>query len=123
MWVHIVIFVIGLSVAAGWKTGWAPHNLSGNNKGKKLFLLIVFAGNLLGIFITVTKSGSEDCDKNYRMEKTAEGMYEEDFVVSVEGGKKTLYLYRCPGKNWRKKRSKIYRRNHRRGKKVRDRRF
>ena len=98
MWVHIVIFVIGLSVAAGWKTGWAPHNLSGNNKGKKLFLLIVFAGNLLGIFITVTKSGSEDCDKNYRMEKTAEGMYEEDFVVSVEGGKKNTLSVQVPGK-------------------------
>ena len=98
MWVHIAVFVIGLSVAAGWKTGWVPQNQAVNNKGKKLFLLIIFAGNLLGVFITVTKGGRENCDKDYRMEKTTEGIREENFVVSVEGGKKKALSVQVPGK-------------------------
>lgn len=106
MWIHIVIFVIGLSVAAGWKTGWAPQNPAINNNGKRLFLIIIFTGNLMGLFITVTKGGGENCNKDFRLEKTAEGMYEEDFVVSVEGGKKNTLSVQVPEKELKEEEEK-----------------
>ena len=98
MWVHIAVLAAGLLIAIGWKKGWIPSNMTLDKKGKRLFLLIVFGGNFLGAVLTVTKGGGENCGKEFRMERTVDGSYDQSFIVSVDGGKKSSLSVQIPEK-------------------------
>lgn len=90
MWVHIIIFVLILAAAAGWKKGWLPSENPGNEKGRKLFLLVAVCGNVLGMLLTVRDGNGQL--QEYRLKKEETGSYEEKMVVFVEG-EESLSLY------------------------------
>ena len=84
MWIHVVIFgILGL-VAIGWKGGWLPAEGLTDERGRKLFLLLGAAGNLLGLMLTVQHLNTEVPDA-YRMEQKS-GAYSKEFLVSVDHG-------------------------------------
>lgn len=85
MWIHILIFVLILAAAVGWKLGWLPQDGLGDKKGRQLFLLVALGGNCLGLMLTMGSGNGEVYSEGYRLEKEETGAYEEMFVVSVDG--------------------------------------
>lgn len=84
MWLHIVIFVMILAAVIGWKTGWLPAERFGNAKGRRLFVLVALAGNVVGLALTFTDGGGSVYSEGYGLKKE-ENLYEEKFMVSVDG--------------------------------------
>ena len=83
MWLHICIFVMLGAVLAGWRFGWIPSEELSDRKGRRMFLMLAAAGNLLGMILTI-----QDMDRaigpDYRLEKR-EDFYEEELMVSMNG--------------------------------------
>ena len=84
MWLHIVIFVIIFSLAAGGKLGWIKVEAYGTARGRKLFMLVSLCGNAAGMLLTVTQGSSQIYSQGHELRKE-EYSYEEKFLVSVEG--------------------------------------
>ncbi len=84
MWLHIVIFVIIFSLAAGKKLGWIKVEAYGTARGRKLFMLVSLCGNAAGMLLTVTQGSSQTYSQGHELRKE-EYSYEEKFLVSVEG--------------------------------------
>lgn len=84
MWLHIVIFVIILAMVAGWRTGWIPAEKFGDAKGRRLFVAVALAGNMIGLALTLKDGGGNIYSEGYGLKKE-EGSYEEKFMVSVDG--------------------------------------
>ena len=93
MWLHIVIFVMVFILTAGSISGWIRVEKIGTPKGRKMFLAVVMAGNLIGMLFTYTKGGGQTLKANYQLKKEEEP-YEERFMVSVEGEETgSVYLH------------------------------
>lgn len=93
MGIHIVIFLVIAGVLVLWKFGWIPEPKYMDKRGKKLFILVACTGNFLGMFITLQSGMSEMYTEGYKLEKTENGSYEQEFLVSVdEGEAKTFYV-------------------------------
>lgn len=80
MWVHILIFALVGVLALGWKMGWIYLEGLDHEQGKKLFLLVVLVGNLVGMSVTLT---TKQETPDIRLEK-GDAFYEQRFQVSVE---------------------------------------
>lgn len=93
MWMHIVVFVLILSVFIAWKRGWIPQEGIGGKEGMRLFFLVAALGNLLGLFLSLGSENGKVYTQGYRLEKEELGAYEKEFMVSVDGEKAgTLYV-------------------------------
>lgn len=84
MWFHIVIFVMVPAIAAGWKTGWLRAEKFGTAEGRRLFVMVALAGNMIGLALTLKDGGGSIYSEGHGLEKE-EGSYEEKFMVSVDG--------------------------------------
>ena len=84
MWIHIGIFAAIAFTFAGWKTGWLPGEELSDKKGRKTFLLLAAAGNLLGLMLTVQHMQTR-VPEGYRMEKKG-GSYDKEFLVTIDEG-------------------------------------
>ena len=92
MWVHIVIFMVILGAFLAGKLGRLPP-WADNAEGQKLFVLVALAGNIIGMLLTFQSGGGTVYSSGYRMEKEETGVYEEKFMVSVDGKEAgTLYV-------------------------------
>lgn len=85
MEVHIILLVIVLGMMIARKTGLLHMEVLEDKKGRRLFLTVALAGNLLGLLLTVTSSGGTVYSNGHRIERTEDGDYEEKFLVSVDG--------------------------------------
>lgn len=92
MWVHIIICIGILGLAAAWKTGLLKTEAVDENS-KKLFVLVALAGNLTGFLVTVSGSGGIVDTRAFRLPKEENGAYEQEFLVSVDGEQaETMYV-------------------------------
>ena len=92
MWIHILIFMVILGVFLAGKMGRLPPE-AGNPEEKKLFIRIALTGNIIGMLLTFQSGGDKVYSSGYRMEKEETGVYEEKFMVSVDGKEAgTLYV-------------------------------
>lgn len=92
MWVHIVIFMVILGAFLAGKLGRLPP-WADNAEGQKLFVLVALTGNIIGMLLTFQSGGGTVYSSGYRMEKEETGVYEEKFMVSVDGKEAgTLYV-------------------------------
>ena len=96
MWVHIIVFIVISAFAVGWKKGWIPLGENNSGKGKRLFLLVAFCGNILGLIMTV-KNGNVQLE-DLRLKKEETGAYEEKMIVSVEGEESASLYIQIPAK-------------------------
>lgn len=96
MWVHIIVFIVISAFAVGWKKGWIPLGENNSGKGKRLFLLVAFCGNILGLILTV-KNGNVQLE-DLRLKKEETGAYEEKMIVSVEGEESASLYIQIPAK-------------------------
>lgn len=101
MWLHIVIFVILLLLAACSTLGWIHVENMGTAKGRKLFLAVALAGNITGLLLTWTKGGGQAFEDGYELKKE-ESSYEEKFMVSVEGEETGSVYIQIPEKELEK---------------------
>lgn len=85
MWVHIVIFIIAGGLALGWKKGWIPTRGLETAQGRRLFVLVALAGNIVGMALTLKNGGGQTYQEGYQMKKEEGVSYEEKFEVSVDG--------------------------------------
>lgn len=85
MWIHVVIFILIFGSCGAWKAGWLPMEGLGDEKGRRMFLMVALAGNLLGMAITLQGSQGADSRQEYRLPKEETGAYEKEFLVSVDG--------------------------------------
>ncbi len=85
MWIHIVIFVMILAAAVGWKMGWLPRDGLGDSKARKLVVLVALSGNLLGMFLTMGNGRAQVYTQGHKLPKEETGSYEEEFLVFVDG--------------------------------------
>lgn len=93
MEVHIILLVLVLGILAAWKTGLLRLEILDDKKGRRIFLAVALAGNLLGLVITFASGEGIVYPNGYRLEKTTDGGYEERFLVSVDGEKaETMYV-------------------------------
>ena len=97
MWVHIVIFAVILAAFIAGKFGRLPP-WTGNEEGRKLFLLVALTGNFIGLLLTVQSGGDKVYSSGYRMEKEETGTYEEKFMVSVDGEESGSLYVQVPEK-------------------------
>lgn len=104
MWLHIVIFVIVLVLTAGSILGWIQVGQIGTVKGRKLFLVVVLAGNTIGMLLTYTKGGGQLLKDGYELKKE-EDPYEEKFMVSMEGEETGSVYIQIPEKELEEKES------------------
>lgn len=92
MEVHIILLAVVLGMMIAWKTGLLHMEVMEDKKGRRLFLTVALAGNLLGLLVTLTGDGGTVYSNGYRMERTLDGDYEEKFLVSIDG-KQTGSMY------------------------------
>ena len=83
MWLHICIFALLGFVLTGWRFGWIPKDELSDSKGRRIFLALAAAGNLLGMILSV-QDLNRQIPADYRMEKK-EDPYEEELMVSING--------------------------------------
>ena len=102
MWLHIVIFVIVLVLTVGSILGWIRVEQIGTPKGRKLFLVVVLAGNTIGMLLTYTKGGGQLLKDGYELKKE-EDPYEEKFMVSMEGEETGSVYIQIPEKELEEK--------------------
>lgn len=98
MWIHVVIFILILGSWAAWKAGWLSLEGLGDEKGRRMFLMVALAGNILGMAITLQSSKEADFDGEYRLPKEETGAYEQEFLVSVDGKNTTSIYVQVPEK-------------------------
>lgn len=98
MWIHAIIFGILLVVWVGSKAGWFPSKKEDEDKSLSLFLVVVLAGNLLGMALTIQKGGSQIYVEGTGLKKEEDQTYEEKFVVSVDGEKAGHVYVQIPEK-------------------------
>jgi tight adherence protein C len=85
-------------MAVGWKMGWIRIDGDGEQQGWKLFLLVTFCGNLLGLALTIQSGNGTIFSDDYRMEREDGSSYEEELLVSVEGEDQTSLNVEIPEK-------------------------
>ena len=85
MWVHIILFVLTFGIALVWKAGWIRLDGIADRQSMRLFLLVAVCGNLLGMALTMTDGKDVVYHEGHRMEKTPDGAYTEELLVSVNG--------------------------------------
>ncbi len=92
MWLHIILFVMIVIVALGWKFQWFGVEKKKNQQGRRLFVMVALCGNILGAVLTFQSGGNKIYSNGHSMKKE-EGPYEEKFLVSVDGSKpETIYV-------------------------------
>lgn len=85
MAIHMILFVLILGTVIIWKTGWLRLEVLDDKKGRRLFLAVALAGNILGLLVTLESGNGSVYSNGHKLEKSADGTYEEKFMVSVEG--------------------------------------
>lgn len=98
MWVHIVIFLIIFGLVVLWKVGWIPKTGFVDREGKKLFVLVVLTGNILGMILTLQNGLPVVYRDGHKLIKEENGSYEEEFLISVEGEEARTFYVQVPGK-------------------------
>lgn len=98
MWIHIFIMagIAGFAIAV--KLGWQMGGPLDDKEGRRLFLLVALAGNLLGMAVTLKSGMPKTYVRGYTMEKEETGSYEEQFSVSVDGEEAGEVQIRIPEK-------------------------
>ena len=84
MLIHIIIFLLLLFLVISVKKGWLDIGTLTDGQGWKLFLVVAFAGNLLGMLLSLTGNSAGNEVSN-RFRKEEDTSYEKKFEVSVEG--------------------------------------
>lgn len=98
MWIHITIFIIVLIFLAASAAGWLPEEISRERKGRRLFVAVALAGNLLGLALTLQSGSSKVYSEGHQLKKEETGGYEEKFMVSVDGEKAGSMYVQIPEK-------------------------
>lgn len=98
MEVHLILLAMVIGIIIAWKTGLLQLNVLEDSKGRRLFLAVALAGNLLGFLITFTSGGGTVYSNGHRLERTQDGDYEEKFLVSVDGEQTGSVYVEVPGK-------------------------
>ncbi len=98
MWVHIILFVLTFGIALVWKAGWIRLDGIADRQSMRLFLLVAVCGNLLGMALTMTDGKDVVYQEGHRMEKTPDGAYTEELLVSVNGQKPQKFDVEIPEK-------------------------
>lgn len=101
MEVHIVLLMLVLGIWVSWKIGWLHLEVLDEKKGRRLFLIVALAGNLLGFLVTFGSGKGIVYSNGHRLEKTEDGAYEEKFLVSVEGEEAENVYVQVPEKEGR----------------------
>lgn len=86
MWLHIIIFAALFFAGVLWKVRRKEEGEK-NKEGKKLFLMVVFCGNILGAVLTFQNGKDRIYPNGHKLKKEDTGAYEERFLVSVDGEK------------------------------------
>ena len=98
MWVHIILFVLTFGIVLVWKAGWIRLDGIADRQSMRLFLLVAVCGNLLGMALTMTDGKVVVYQEGHRMEKTPDGAYTEELLVSVNGQKPQKFDVEIPEK-------------------------
>lgn len=98
MWVHIILFVLTFGIVLVWKAGWIRLDGIADRQSMRLFLLVAVCGNLLGMALTMTDGKDVVYQEGHRMEKTPDGAYTEELLVSVNGQKPQKFDVEIPEK-------------------------
>lgn len=98
MWVHIILFVLTFGIMLVWKAGWIRLDGIADRQSMRLFLLVAVCGNLLGMALTMTDGKVVVYQEGHRMEKTPDGAYTEELLVSVNGQKPQKFDVEIPEK-------------------------
>ena len=94
MWIHVVIFLLLLGVVVLWKLDWIPREELADQKSRKLFVLLVLVGNLLGLSLTY-----QDLDRSLGPEAKLPrkgSNYEEELVLTIEGEEPIVMPVKVP---------------------------
>ena len=94
MWIHVVIFLLLIGVVVLWRLGWIPRDELADKKSRQMFVLLVLAGNLLGLSLTY-----KDLDRSLGEEAKLPrkgSTYEEELVLTVEGEDPLLMPVKVP---------------------------
>lgn len=84
MWIHLVIFLVLFILAISVKAGWIDLEGLTDGQGWRLFLLVAFSGNLLGLYLSMGgNTGANEVSTRFKRE--ADSSYEKRFEVCVEG--------------------------------------
>ncbi|MCD8154483.1 MAG: type II secretion system F family protein [Clostridiales bacterium] len=67
------------------KTGCIPIEKMAGSRGFYMFLAVALAGNIMGLAMTLQEGGKKIYSSGYQLEKETAGVYEEEFMVSVDG--------------------------------------
>ncbi len=98
MEVHIILLAMVTGIMFAWKIGLLHLNVLEDCKGRRLFLTVALAGNLLGFLVTFTSEGGTVYSNGHRLERTQDGDYQEKFLVSVDGEHTGSMYVEVPGK-------------------------
>ena len=97
MWIHLVIFLLLILLVISVKAGWIDLEGLTDGQGWRLFLLVAFAGNLLGLALTLTGIDSEN-EVSTRFKREENNPYEKKFEVCVEGKEPVNITVQIPPK-------------------------
>lgn len=98
MWIHIIIFVVIVGMIILWKIGWMPELHSIDARSKRIFVIVAFSGNILGMIVTIQSGLPVIYEDGYKLEKEETGGYEEEFLMTVEGDEARTFYVQVPGK-------------------------
>lgn len=97
MWLHIILFILVILLAASVRTGWLHIEGITDGQGWKLFLLVALLGNLLGMLLTVKMSISVS-EVSDRFKREEDGITQKEFEVTAEDGESAKISLQIPEK-------------------------
>lgn len=97
MWVHIVIFTAAFGLIICSRAGWIHWELLADKKGTRLFLAVAVGCNLLGMLLTL-KGGTGADTSGLKIPRDTAGIYEQEYMVSVDGESKGSLKVQIPQK-------------------------
>lgn len=97
MWVHIVIFAAAFGLIICSRAGWIHWELLEDKKGTRLFLAVAVGCNLLGMLLTL-KGGTGADTSGLKIPRDTAGIYEQEYMVSVDGESKGSLKVQIPQK-------------------------
>lgn len=97
MWIHILLFAVLFLVIIFQKAGRLPPEFMHLQK-KKLFYIVLFAGNFLGCILTVQQNRNLQLgeDSYFLRPAYGEGYYEEQLEVTAEDGRSSEFSLEIP---------------------------